>query len=153
MKFRVGNDVQMPIHTAVQDGRFHIGIASTDIPLAHDTMHKLHKWDNVALPVLRKDIKNSNQAYLSCQRKLLSAWKKGFEDMIDRNIACWSNPPCLVQKAQQNLPPTHQPYPMWPVALTVDTCQQTTNSDLLSNLRSGPINLLSPKFLKPCSKS
>lgn len=51
----------------------------TDIPLAHDTMHKLHKWDNVALPVLRRDIKNSNQAYLSCQRKLLSAWKKGLE--------------------------------------------------------------------------
>lgn len=27
MKFRVGNDVQMPILAAVQNGRFHIGIA------------------------------------------------------------------------------------------------------------------------------
>lgn len=34
---------QMPILAAVQDGHFHIGIALTDIPLAHDTMHKLHK--------------------------------------------------------------------------------------------------------------
>ena len=101
-------------------------------------------------------IQDSNQAH-HVRESCYSAWWKGLERYDTLKHSLLEYTPMfvvqIVQKAQPTLPPTHQPYPVWPVALTVDTCQQTTNGDLLSNLRSGPINLLSLNFSNPVPKA